>query len=111
LSKLITGILSVFLIVGIMSVYVPNAHASNSAPPPPTVEICSGNIAAGQQGGSAAEGEIEQGQAGDTGAQSVSPEFNALTGNNLELQTQQNGECEPTLGQPPVGDTTRSNTP
>ena len=112
MSKLIIGILSVFLIAGgIMSVYVPNALASNGAPPPPTIENCNGNIAAGQQGGSEAEQEIEQGQAGETGSQAVSPEFNALTGNNLELQGQQNGECERTLGQPPAGDLTRSDTP
>ncbi len=92
MSKLITGILSVFLIVGIIGVYIPNALASNGSPNPP-LEICNGNVAAGQQGGSAAEEEIEQGQAGDTGAQSVAPEFNALTGNNLGVDEQQNGEC------------------
>jgi hypothetical protein len=113
MSKLTMGILSAFLLLagGIIGVYVPNALASATAPPPPTIETCNGNIAAGQQGSSEAEQEIEQGQAGDTGAQSVSPEFNALTGNNLELQGQQNGECERTLGQPPVGDLTRSDTP
>jgi hypothetical protein len=102
MSKLITGILSIFLVVGIMGVYMPNALASIISEP--QLETCSGNIAAGQQGGSAAEEEVEQGQASDTGAQSVSPEFNALTGNNLDLQLQQNGECNPVRDQPPSSD-------
>ena len=42
---------------------------------------------------------------GDTGAQSVSPEFNALTGNNLGVEAQQNGECLPTFEQPPTDST------
>jgi hypothetical protein len=112
MSKWITGILSAFLIVGIMGVYIPNAFVSGSlAAPGPTLEICNGNIAAGQQGGSTAEEGIEQSQADDTGTQSVAPEFNALTGNNLAADSQQNGECTPVLGQPQVDDVTRSPTP
>ena len=115
MSKLNIGILSAFLLLagGIMSVYVvPNAVATASeSPPPSTIETCSGNIAGAQQGNSEAEQGIEQGQAGDTGSQAVSPEFNALTGNNLGLQAQQNGECKETLGQLPGGDLTTSNTP
>jgi hypothetical protein len=58
-----------------------------------------------QTGNSAAEQETEQKQAGDTGAQSVAPEFNALTGNNLGVEAQQNGECIPTFEQPPTDST------
>ena len=113
MSKLNIGILSVMLIAGgIMGVYVPNALASNGEPhPTPSIETCSGNIAGAQQGHSEAEQGIEQGQAGETGSQAVSPEFNALTGNNLGLQAQQNGECTETLGQLPGSDLTTSNTP
>lgn len=101
MGKLITGILSVFIVAGILGVYIPNALATLGTP----LEICSGNIAAGQAANSDAQQETEQGQAGDTGAQSISPEFNALTGNNLGLETQQNGECIPTVEQPPSDST------
>lgn len=101
MSKLITGILSVFIVTGILGVYIPNALATLGTP----LEICTGNSAAGQAGNSAAEQETKQGQAGDTGAQSVSPELNALTGNNLGVEAQQNGECIPTFEQPPTDST------
>ena len=101
MGKLITGILLVFIVTGILGVYIPNALATMGAP----LEICSGNSAAAQAGNSATEQESEQGQVGDTGAQSISPEFNALTGNNLGVETQQNGECLPTFEQPPTDST------
>ena len=69
------------------------------------LEICTGNSAAGQAGNSVAEQETKLGQAGDTGAQSVSPELNALTGNNLGVEAQQNGECIPTFEQLPTDST------
>ena len=90
MNKLFTGILSIFLVAGIMGVYVPDALASIFSERP--LETC-GNIAAGQQPSSSAEQETEQDQASGNGAQSVSPEFNALTGNNLNFADQQNGEC------------------
>jgi hypothetical protein len=101
MGKLITGILSVFIVAGILGVYIPNVLATMGSP----LEICSGNLAAGQAGNSAAEQETGQGQTGDTGAQAVSPEFNALTGNNLGAEAQQNGECLPTFEQPPTDST------
>ena len=82
-----TGILLVFIVTGTLGVYIPNALATLGTP----MEICSGNSAAGQAGNSAAEQETELGQSGDTGAQSVSLEFNALTGNNLGVEAYQNG--------------------
>jgi hypothetical protein len=97
MSKLMTGILSVLIVTGILGVYIPNALATLGTP----LEICGGNSAAGQAGNSAAEQETEQGQAGDTGAQSISPEFNALTGNNLGVEAQQNGDCIPTFDRTP----------
>lgn len=101
MGKLITGILSVFIVTGILGVYIPNALATLGTP----LEICTGNSAAGQAGNSVAEQETKLGQAGDTGAQSVSPELNALTGNNLGVEAQQNGECIPTFEQPPTDST------
>ena len=101
MNKLMTGILSVFIVTGILGVYIPNALATLGTP----LEICSGNNAAGQASNSAAEQETELGQSGDTGAQSVSPEFNALTGNNLGVEAHQNGECIPTMEQPPSDST------
>ena len=101
MSKLITGILSVFIVAGFVGVYIPNAMATLESP----FESC-GNEAASQAGNSGAEQGADQGQAGDTGAQSVSPEFNALNGNNLGFQDQQNGECFPFIDGPPVGDST-----
>jgi len=101
MGKLITGILSVFIVAGILGVYVPNAVATLGTP----LELCTGNSAAGQAANSAAEQETEQGQAGDTGAQSVAPELNALTGNNFGIEAQQNGECIPTFDQPDTDST------
>ena len=105
MNKLIPGMLSIALVVGIMGVYIPNALASIMEEP--QLETCSGNIAAGQQGNSEAKQEVEQGQTSETGGQAVAPEFNALNANNLNLGLQQNGECIPTFEQPPT-DSTRS---
>lgn len=104
MSKLITRILSVFIVAGILAVYIPNVMAT-VLPDDESLELC-GNAAAEQSGNSAAEQGAEQGQGAESGAQSVSPQFNALTGNNLGLQTQRNGGCIPTIDQPPVGDST-----
>jgi hypothetical protein len=104
MNKIFVGIFSIILVVGIMGVYVPNALASIIEKP--RVETCSGNIAAGQQGNSEAEQEVEQGQASETDGQAVAPEFNALNANNLNLGLQQNGECIPTVEQPPSDLTT-----
>ena len=82
-----TGILSVFIVTGILGVYIPNALTILGTP----MEICSGNSAAGQTGNSAAEQETELGHSGDTTTQSVSSEFNALAGNNLGVEAYQNG--------------------
>lgn len=88
MNKLITGIISVFLVAGIMGVYVPNVLATLELP-----EICNGNTAAGQQGHSDSDQSTDQQQSTSNGAQSVSPEFNALNANNINLHAQQNGEC------------------
>ena len=104
MKKLFVGIFSIFLVVGIMGVYIPNALASIIGEP--QGETCSGNIAAGQQGNSEAEQEVEQGQATETDGQAVVPEFNALNANNFNLGSQQNGECIPTFEQPPSDFTT-----
>jgi hypothetical protein len=104
MNKLKTGILSVFIAADITAVYVPNVMATILSDDE-SLGLC-GNEADGQKGNSAAGQEAEQGQGAESGAQSVSPEFNALTANNLGLQTQQNGECIPTIDQPPVGDST-----
>ena len=93
MNKILTGIVSALLVAGVFGMYIPNALATINGPPESPLEICSGNIAAGQQGNSAAEQEKEQGQTSDTNGQSVAPEFNALTGNNLNLDAQQNGDC------------------
>jgi hypothetical protein len=103
MNKIFVGILSIFLVVGIMGVYVPNALASIISERP--LETCSGNIAAGQQANSESEQEVEQGQASETDGQAVAPEFNALNANNLNLGLQQNGECIPTVEQPPTDST------
>ena len=88
MNKLITGIISALLVAGIVGAYVPNALATLGG-----LGDCTGNSALGQQPSSSAEQETEQDQASGNGAQSVSPEFNALTGNNLNFADQQNGEC------------------
>ena len=94
MNKFITGIISALLVAGIVGAYVPNALATLGG-----LGECTGNSALGQQPSSSAEQETEQEQATGTGAQSVSPEFNALTGNNFNLNDQQNGECSlPLLG-------------
>jgi hypothetical protein len=87
-----------------MGIYIPTALASIMEQP--RLETCSGNIAAGQQGNSEAEQEVEQGQASETDGQAVAPEFNALNANNLNLGLQQNGECVPTFEQSPTDSTT-----
>ncbi len=92
MNKFITGIISALLVAGIVGAYVPNALATSIG-----LEECTGNSALGQQPSSSAEQETEQEQAGGSGAQSVSPEFNALTGNNINLNDQQNGECSSPL--------------
>ncbi|VFJ13169.1 hypothetical protein [Candidatus Nitrosocosmicus franklandus] len=102
MNKSFVGILSVFLAVGLIGVYVPNAFASILERP--GVEAC-GNIAAGQQPNSDAEQEVEQGQASEADGQAVAPEFNALNANNLNLGLQENGECIPTFDQPPTDST------
>ena len=93
MNKLLTGVVSALLVAGIVGIYIPNALATIPGPPTSPSEICSGNIAAGQQGNSAAEQEKEQSQTSGTDGQSIAPEFNALTGNNLNLDAQQNGDC------------------
>jgi len=105
MDKLITKILSVFIVTGILGDYIPNVLATLGTP----LEVCTGNSAAGQTRNSAAEQETEQGQTGDTGAQSVSPELNALTGNNLGVEARQNGKCIPTFEQPPTDSTISRN--
>ena len=85
-----------------LGVYIPNALTTLGT----QLEICNGNSAVTQDRGSAAEQETNQELKGDTGAQFVSPEFNALTGNNLGFESQQNGDCLPIIEQPPVGDST-----
>jgi hypothetical protein len=89
MNKYITGIISALLVAGIIGSYVPNVSATAFG----GLEDCTGNSALGQQPSSKGEQETEQEQAGGTGAQSISPEFNALTGNNLNFNDQQNGDC------------------
>ena len=94
MNKFITGIISALLVAGVVGAYVPNALATLGG-----LGECTGNSALGQQPSSSAEQETEQEQSTGTGAQSVTPEFNALTGNNFNLDDQQNGECSsPLLG-------------
>lgn len=88
MNKIITGIISAMLLAGIVSVYAPNASATLGG-----LGDCTGNSALGQQPSSEGEQGTGQDQADASGAQSVSPEFNALTGNNLNFKTQQNGDC------------------
>ena len=102
MNKLFTGILTVFLVAGIVGVNTPSVLATPSSP----LETCGGNSAMAQQGNSAAEQEKEQSQASDTNGQAVTPELNALNANNLNLGLQQNGECIPTVEQPPSDFTT-----
>jgi hypothetical protein len=97
MNKIITGIISALLIAGIVSVYAPNASATLGG-----LGDCTGNSALGQQPRSEGEQGTGQDQAGASGAQSVSPEFNALTGNSFNLNQQQNGECSELLDNVPV---------
>ncbi len=85
MNKILTGIVSALLVAGIFGMYIPNVSA--------TIERCSGNSALGQEGSSSAEQSLMQEQESGSDAQSVAPEFNALTGNNLNLGAQQNGDC------------------
>jgi hypothetical protein len=93
MNKYITGIISALLVAGIVGAYVPNVLATLGG----GLEECTGNSALGQQPSSSGEQETEQDQASETSAQSISPEFNALTGNNFNLNGQQNGECSSPL--------------
>ena len=68
--------------------YIPNVSATSIQE-----EFCSGNSALGQEAGSSAEQRSSQDQASGSDAQSVSPEFNAITGNSLNFNAQQNGDC------------------
>ncbi|MGD9533475.1 MAG: hypothetical protein AB7V56_06885 [Candidatus Nitrosocosmicus sp.] len=94
---LFTGFLSAVLIAGILSTYVPYSAYATPIEDPFDDCITSGNSALGQIGNHN-EGEQGTGQAqsnDDSGStQSVSPEFNGLTGNNLNLNDQQNGGCD-----------------
>ena len=55
MDKMITGILLIFLIVGIMNAYIPNAFASSiGVSSDQNLEICSGHIAPELLGGSSA---------------------------------------------------------
>lgn len=103
MNKYITGIISALLVAGIAGAYVPNALATLGG-----LEDCTGNSALGQQPSSSGEQETEQEQSSGTSAQSISPEFNALTGNNINLNDQQNGECSlplATLEESPLSST------
>lgn len=88
MNKIFTGIFTAILVAGIVGIYFPNASATLGER-----ETCSGNSALAQDGSNSAEQNPLQEQANDYGAQSVAPEFNALTGNNFNLNDQQNGEC------------------
>jgi preprotein translocase subunit SecF len=85
MNKILTGIVSALLVAGIFGMYIPNVSA--------TIELCSGNSALAQEGSSSAEQSPMQEQESSSDAQSVAPEFNALTGNSLNLDAQQNGDC------------------
>lgn len=95
---LFTGILSAVLVAaGISSAFAPyNAFAIKRVDPSDDC-ITSGNSALGQIGNHN-EGEQGTGQAqsndDSSSAQSISPLFNGLTGNNLNLDDQQNGGCD-----------------
>ena len=93
MNKILTGIVSALLVAGIVGMYIPNVSATSFQE-----EICSGNGALGQEASSSAEQGPSQDQASGSDAQSVSPEFNALTGNSLNFNAQQNGDCLSSLG-------------
>lgn len=88
MNKILTGIVSAILVAGIVGMYIPNASATLLQD-----EFCSGNSALGQEASSSAEQGPSQDQASGSDAQSIAPEFNALTGNSLNLNDQQNGDC------------------
>ena len=90
MNKILTGIVSALLVAGIVGMYIPHVSATIERG---ELELCSGNSALGQQATSSAEQGPSQDQAGGSDAQSVSPEFNALTGNSLNFNAQQNGDC------------------
>jgi hypothetical protein len=87
MNKILTGIVSVLLVAGIVGMYIPNVSATLME------ESCTGNSALGQQPSSSAEQGPMQDQGSGSDAQSIGPEFNALTGNSLNLNSQQNGDC------------------
>jgi hypothetical protein len=81
--------------------YIPNISATFDQE-----ELCSGNSALGQKATSSAEQGPSQDQASGSDAQSIAPEFNALTGNSLNFNAQQNGDCLSPLkggGSAPLG--------
>ena len=88
MNKILTGIVSALLVAGIVGMYIPNVSATIDQE-----ELCSGNSALGQKATSSAEQGPSQDQASGSDAQSIAPEFNALTGNSLNFNAQQNGEC------------------
>jgi hypothetical protein len=98
MNNILTGIVSAILVAGIVGMYIPNASATLMQD-----EFCSGNSALGQEASSSAEQGPSQNQAGGYDAQSIGPEFNALTGNSLNLNAQQNGECLSPLDAPNGG--------
>jgi hypothetical protein len=95
MNKILTGIVSAILVAGIVGMYIPNASATFMQD-----ELCSGNSALGQEASSSAEQGPSQDQASGSDAQSIAPEFNALTGNSLNLNDQQNGDCLSPLDAP-----------
>ena len=95
MNKILTGLVSAILVAGIVGMYIPNASATLLQD-----EFCSGNSALAQEGSSSAEQSPMQGQASGSDAQSIAPEFNALTGNSLNLNDQQNGDCLSPLNGP-----------
>jgi hypothetical protein len=95
MNKILTGIVSAILVAGIVGMYIPNASATFMQD-----EFCSGNSALGQEASSSAEQGPSQDQASGSDAQSIAPEFNALTGNSLNLNDQQNGDCLSPLDAP-----------
>jgi hypothetical protein len=90
MNKILTGIVSALLVAGIVGMYIPHASATIEQG---GLEFCTGNSALGQKATSSAEQGPSQDQTGGSDAQSISPEFNALTGNSLNLNAQQNGDC------------------
>jgi hypothetical protein len=94
MNKLLTGIVSALLVAGIVGMYIPHVSATVGQE---ELEFCSGNSALGQEATSSAEQGPSQDQASGSDAQSIAPEFNALTGNSLNFNDQQNGDCSSPL--------------